>query len=65
MSPFQQVKREITLHNGHLNFQVQTLDRQFTLPVKLVHLERRTHNVDHQRRRRAAEDSVVEEVNIC
>ncbi|XP_075902400.1 B-cadherin-like isoform X1 [Nelusetta ayraudi] len=62
------VKREIALHDGHLKFKVQNLGAQghkFTLPVKVVNLEHRCHNVDQQQpphhhlHRRAAEDSVA------
>lgn len=59
---FQQVQSEITLHDGNLNFQVQTLDAQFTLAVTLVHLNGSDHNVEHHRHRRAAEDSGDNEV---
>lgn len=49
----------MTLLDGNLNFQVQSLDTQFTLAVTLVHLDRSNYNVDYHRRyRRAAEDPV-------
>lgn len=65
-----QVKREITLHDGRLNFKVQNLDtqgRKFTLPVTVVLC--RSHDVEHHHhhhhhQRRAAEDSAAEKVNL-
>lgn len=62
VSIFYQVESEITLHDGNLNFQVQTLEAQFTLAVTLVHLNGSDHNVDHHPHRRAAEDSADDEV---